>query len=112
MMDFFLYRSNSHFIWMNFFDGLSKHVIKPIVFRPVRFKTQVPGFDRVTGSSGSSFFKKSKRRRFSKKKQKSTDCNPVFDQVLPLFFLQPGPVPVSGQLGPESICRAGPVSKL
>jgi len=66
MMDFFLYRPNSHFIWMNFFDGLYKHVIKLLVFRPGRFKVRVPGFDRVNGSSGSIFFK-SKQYRFSKK---------------------------------------------
>ena len=47
-----------------------------------RSKAQVSGFDRVTRSPRSIFLK-SKRHRFIKKKQKSTDCDRVFDQVLP-----------------------------
>ena len=59
----------------------------------------VSGFNRVVWVNF--FLKKSKRCYFSfKKKQKSTDCNLVFDRVLlgqpghtgfflPLFFIQP-----------------------
>ena len=78
-----------------------------------RSKARVLGFDRSPGRPGQVFFlKKSKRRRFSKKKQKSTGCNRVFDRVLPgqsncnhiyirffisLFFLQLGLVPAPGR---------------
>ena len=80
------------------------------------------GFQVLTGSPGfgrvSSCFFKSKRRHFSKKKkQKSTGLQPGLAGstrspgqlghtgfFLPLFFLQPGPVPASG--------RPGRVSKL
>jgi hypothetical protein len=72
----------------------------------------------LTGSPGrlGHLKKKSKRRRFSKK-TKVSGCNQVFDRVNPpghteffllLFFLQPGPIPASSQLGPGSIRQARP----
>jgi hypothetical protein len=82
----------------------------PLFLDPARFKAQV-----LTGLPGSIFFFKSKRRCFSKKKQKPTGCNQVFDQVLsghtgfflPLFFLQPGPILAPDRPGPGLTCRAG-----
>jgi len=84
------------------------------------------GFQVLTGSPGfgrvSCFFK-SKRHHFSKKKkkQKSTGLQPGLAGstglpgqlghtgfFLPLFFLQPGPVPASGRPGPGSARQAGP----
>jgi hypothetical protein len=49
------------------------------------------------------------------KKQNSTGCNRILDQVLPghtgffltLLFLQPGPIPAPDQPGPASIRQAG-----
>jgi hypothetical protein len=89
-----------------------------IVFRPG--PVEGSGFDRVARVNF--FFLKSKRRCFSKKKQKPTGCNQIFDQVLPghtgfflpLFFLQPGPILASDRPGPGLTCQAGPgrVSKL
>ena len=95
---------------------------------PVRSKTQVPDFDRVTGSPESIlFFLKSKRRRFSKK-TKINGLQPSFwpglarstgspgqqghtEFFLSLFFLQPGPVPVSSQLNSRSIYQTRPYLK-
>jgi len=82
-----------------------------IVFRPG--PVQGSGFDRV--ALVNFFFLKSKRRCFSKKKQKPTGCNQVFDQVLSghtgffllLFFLQPGPILAPDRPGPGLTCRAG-----
>jgi len=72
---------SSKIIWILQWQQSKPEFLNPIWWS-TRLKTQVPGFDRVTRVNFN-FFKKSKRRCFSKKKQKSTGCNWVFDQVLP-----------------------------
>jgi hypothetical protein len=73
----------------------------------------------LTGSPGrlGHLKKKNKNDIVLVKKQKSADYNQVFDRVnppghigffLPLFFLQPGPVPASSRPGPGSIRQARP----
>jgi len=88
--------------------------LKTIVLEPARSKARVPGFNWVTRSPGSIFFKKNQNHVVLVKKQKSTGCNQIFDRVLPghtgffllLFFFQPNPVSASGRpAGPGWILK-------
>jgi hypothetical protein len=74
------------------------------------------GHQVLTGSPGQLFFlNKNDVVLVKKKKQKSTGLQPGLDRVLlghtgfflPLFFLQPGPVPALGRPGPRSTRRTG-----
>jgi hypothetical protein len=84
------------------------------------------GFRVLIGSPdrlGQFFFLKSKRRCFSKKKKKVNGLQPSFwpglagstghiGFFLPLFFLQPGPVPAPDRPVPSQPAGPGRVSKV
>ena len=72
-----------------------------------------PGLRVWPGRPGQFFIKKNQNDVvLVKKKQKSTGLSPGQPGhtgfFLPLFFRQPGPVPVPGRPGPGSTRRAGP----
>jgi len=102
-------------------------LVGSIVFRPglMAGPVQSSGFDRVTGLAGSIFFFKKNQNDvvLVKKKTKINELQPSFwlglamstgspgqpghtEFFLTLFFLQPGPVPASGQSGLGSTRRA------
>ena len=117
-----------NFNWNLGLEWLNKAKYANIFFRPGPIQDPGSGFwqgHRVARVN--SFFFKSKRRRFSKK-TKINGLQPSFwpglarstgspgqqghtEFFLSLFFLQPGPVPVSSQLNSRSIYQTRPYLK-